>query len=162
MIQSLLFSGVSIAMATKKSAILDSPSSELAQLMKKDPSGIEKDIVARGENLVGLFHDNNYTARGFSEINELKVDIIKKAIEDIAGGVITLRASTLGLTFSENRLVSYVASHGTSPKGSVVFSVSWKNIAAFKNWRADGKDTTSESDINAAIYYLTVEMSKLL
>jgi hypothetical protein len=134
----------------------------LAQFMRDNPNGIEKALAQRGENLIGVFSDPNFSTRGFADLKVQKIEILLQAIDDVAGGVIMLRTSMLGLQFFANKVVSFVSPHGTYPPGQVVFSVNWKDIAAFKNWRnGEGDDVTQES-LNYAIYFLTVAISRLL
>lgn len=135
---------------------------ELADLMKNDPGGIDEDLVTKGESLIGLYSDENYTVRRFPDLNTKKIDIIKRTIEDISMGVMILRTSTLGLTVRTNAVEPYIIPHGNLPNGNVIFSLNWKNIVAFKNWRSGESDPVSQDDINAAIYMLTVEISRLL
>lgn len=135
---------------------------ELSELMKNDPGGIDEDLVAKGEALIGTFADENYTTRRFPDLNAKKIEIIKRTIEDISMGVMILRTSTLGLTVRANSVEPYIIPHGNLPNGNVIFSLNWKNIVAFKNWRSGESDPVSQDDINAAIYMLTVEISRLL
>ena len=135
---------------------------ELADLMNQNPNGIERNIVTEGENLVGLFQDENFTVRRYPNLNEQKIDIIKRAIEDISSGVTILRSSTLGLSYGNGKILPYVSPHGTLPSGVVIFSISWKNVAAFKAWRFGEGDDVNQDHINAAIYFLTAEISALL
>jgi len=150
------------AQKIKKKSILDT-TVELAKLMHEDPTGIEKEILQAGENLVGIFSDPNYTKKRFKKLDQQKIETLKSAVEDISSGVQTLRSSTLGLSYKGNEINSYISPHGSTPEGTVIYSVNWKNIAAFKNWRNEGSETAvNQDDINSAIYYLTVEISRLL
>ena len=135
---------------------------ELAHLMKANPGGIEKDLSSMGAKLVGLFQDENYTDRRFADLTPQKIELLKKAIEDISAGVMILRSSTMGLAYRNNKISPYVSPHGTLPSGTVIYSITWKNIAAFKAWRFGDGDDIPEEEVNAAIYFLTTEISHLL
>ena len=141
---------------------IQSTSIRLAELMKKYPAGIEKALVQKGENLVGVFTDANFSTRGFADLNKQKIDVLAKAIEDISGGVLILRSSTVGLQFHNNKILPFVTPHGTVPPGQVIFSLNWKDVAAFKNWRNGEGDEISQDSINYAVYFITLEISKLV
>ncbi len=135
---------------------------ELSALMKESPGGIDQDVVTKGEELISLFNDDNYTPQRFPSLNANKIEILRRVIEDISMGVMILRSSSIGLTARNNELQPYIVPHGTLPQGNVVFSVNWKKIVSFKNWRKGSTDPVSQDDINTAIYFLTVEISRLL
>ena len=135
---------------------------ELAKIMNKDPDFVEDDTLQKGENLVGLFFDTQYTDRRFKGLTEQKVEVLKQAISDISSGVMTLRTSSIGVSYKAGKMVTYVSPLGSLPEGTVVFSVNWKNIAAFKNWRHGEEVDVPQEDVNAAVYRLTYEISKLL
>lgn len=147
--------------AIKTNTLTDS-SDELAFLMKQSPQQVEKELIQNGENLVGIFEDPNYTHRRFQNLNRQKIEVLKSAIDDIGVGVMVLRSSNIGLNFKGKDIQNYISPHGSNPSGTVVFSVNWKNIAAFKNWRHGEGDDVSQNDINAAIYFLTFQISKYL
>ena len=135
---------------------------KLAAFMYENPTGIEKPLAQRGENMVGVFSDPNFSTRGFADLKKQKIEVLEKAIDDISGGVLLLRSSMIGLQFHNNKVVPFLTPHGSFPPGQVVFSINWKDIAGFKNWRnGEGDDVTQES-LNYAIYYLTLEISRLL
>ena len=136
---------------------------KLAQLMKSEPSGVEKPLLKRGEELVGVWSDPTYNLRRFPDLHKRKIEVLEKAIEDVSVGVMTLRSSSIGLLQKAGKLSPYITPHGSPPNGDVVFSINWKNIVAFKNWRReDGTDDISQDDINAAIYKLTASMAEFL
>ncbi len=137
-------------------------SEKLAQFMRENPNGIDAELVKQGENLVGVYADPNFKGRGLNNLYELKKTTFKQAVDDIAGGVMILRSSVLGVTFRNNKLMTFVSPHGTLPQGTVVFSLTWKDMAAFKRWRNQAGEADIPQDVlNSAIYFLTAEISKL-
>lgn len=134
---------------------------ELSQLMKESPADVDRELVKKGESLLGIFQDPNYTDK-FQNLKEVKREIYDMAINDIAAGVMVLRSSVIGVTFSVSKLKTYVTPHGSLPEGSVVFSISWKNIRAFRNWREGSEDEVTQEQINDALYALAFRLSKLI
>ncbi|GIL21267.1 MAG: hypothetical protein BroJett041_23810 [Candidatus Jettenia caeni] len=130
--------------------------------MKKQPELIEKELLQKGDQLVGIFHDYQYNLRRFPDLNEKKIAAISTAIEDISKGVVTLRSSSIGIMAKDRKLLTYITTHGSSPGGDIVFSVNWKNIVAFKSWRKDEGDDISQDDINTAVYRLAAAISDLM
>ena len=135
---------------------------KLSELMKQYPQNIEKPLVQKGENVVGVFADPNFSTRGFADLKKQKAEIIQQALEDIASGVLILRTSMIGLQFLNNKILNFITPHGTAPEGQVVYSVNWKDVAAFKNWRNGEGDDVSQESINSAIYSLAAELSRLI
>lgn len=154
--------GVANANQKQKKVEISESAMELAVLMKKDPEIFDQSLIQDGAELLGLFSDGNYTTRRFKDLSQLKISCLLNAIEDISKGVNVLRTSTLGLSFGGKSIGHYVSPHGTLPSGDVVFSVNWKNIVAFKNWRFDQGAEIPQEVINTAIYFLTYEISQLL
>ncbi len=144
------------------SAEILAASLELAQLMNQDRSGIEEDLATEGEKFIGIFCDENYTTLRFPDLHRERVAIIKKGIEDIAIGVMILRTSTLGLVSLNNEIQPYISPHGNMPKGNVIFSMNWKNLAKIRKWKPGDPEPVTQQEMNAAIYRLTVELSKSL
>lgn len=135
---------------------------ELSEMMSETPAGVDRSLAAKGEALLGIYFDENYTLDRFPDLNERKIEILRKVVEDVSMGVMTLRSFNIGLTTRNNKIEPYIVAHGKLPQGNVVYSVNWRNIVAFKNWRKGGGDPVSQDDINAAIYFLAVAISKLL
>lgn len=150
-------------MSAKKQKAVDVTSTalELAQIMKEDPSIIEKDEVQRGNELIGVFSDSNFKDT-FKDLKKLKVETIKMAIEDLAMGAMTLKTASVGLCFKQNRVQTFITPHGSPATGNVIFSINWKNIVAFKNYRAGEEEEIPQEDLNSAIYRLTLALSELL
>lgn len=134
---------------------------ELASYMKTAPELIEKDLVQAGEGLIAIYEDANF-GLSFKNMKDLRREAIEMAIQDISAGVMSLRSSTIGVSFRGNKLVTFVTPHGSSPQGTVAYSIAWKNIKAFQNWRETGEEDVTQDEINLAIYLLTVHLSKLV
>lgn len=134
---------------------------ELATHMRDDPSGINIELNRRGEELLGVFQDQNYRKQ-FKNLRAQKMHAIEMAARDISMGVSTLRSSTIGISFSEGKLIPFVTPHGSSPRGSVVFSISWRNTKAFRNWRSHEGVEVSQDEINMSLYCLAVILSEVV
>lgn len=144
----------------KKVDVLRS-SEELAQIMKKDPSFIEKDLIQQGDQILGIFTDESFRG-SFKNFDKMKIEAIKMAIEDIACGAPTLMSSTIGLTFKNNKIQTYIVPFGTMASGNVMFSINLKNRAAFKSWRDQEATDFAQEEVNTAIYRLTTLWSALI
>src|SRR5260370_53456 len=103
---------------------------ELALLFKQNTDLIEKSLVNQGETLLAFYQDPNFRT-SFQNLKKQKAEVLNMAIQDISNGVMTLRNSTIGISFRGKELKPYVSPHGSQPSGTVVFSISWKNIKAF-------------------------------
>lgn len=136
-------------------------SQELAELIRSDSSFIEKDVLNRGDELVGIYSDDSMRGT-FKDFNKMKIEAIKLAIDDLSAGGITLRRSTIGLTFSNGKFLTFIEPFGSTPAGNVVFSINLKNLFSFKNWRSDDGVEISQDDINVAIYRLAVSWAQYL
>ena len=134
---------------------------ELSELMKNHQGEQDEALVEQGQSLLAIYSDENYTPKRYPDLNTQKAELIKRVIEDISMGVMILRTSSLGLTVRNNKVEPYMVPHGKLPQGNTIFSINWKNIVAFKNYRHGDSDPVSQDDINAAIYLLTVELSRL-
>jgi hypothetical protein len=135
--------------------------SELAAILQQDPTLIEKDLVQRGDELLGIFSDDSFRD-SFKNFRQMKIEALKMAIEDISAGAPTLMTSTIGLTFKNNKIVTYIVPFGTMASGNVLYSINLKDRAAFKSWRNEDAFDVSQDDVNTAIYRLTVSWSQLL
>lgn len=138
-------------------------SRELAEIMKQDASAKERELLQAGDELLAFYEDPNFRV-SFQNLRRLKAEAIEMAIQDISSGVMTLRSSTIGVSFRGTALAPYITPHGSSPSGTVVFSIGWKNIKAFRNWRKDesAEDDISQDEINLAIYRLTALLSEVI
>lgn len=135
---------------------------KLAQILKEEPSLVEKPLLSAGDKLIAIYQDANFKD-SFRDFKSMKIEAIKVAIDDVAMGCKSLQESTIGLTFRDNKVQTFITTHGKSPGGSVMFSISWKNMIAFKNYRnMDGEIDIPEEELHAVIYRLTHELSTLL
>jgi hypothetical protein len=133
---------------------------DLSRFMAESPGDIDYSLIKRGQNLLALFFDQNFTD-SFQNLAELKKEMLLLAAEDIAKGVISLRSSVLGISFLHSKLKTYVIPHGSAPDGSVVFSISWKHIRSFQNWRNEDTADIDQEDLNACLYLISYELSKI-
>lgn len=134
------------------------PAEKMALILSEDPQGVDKDSFKRGDRLLVIFNDPNY-GRKMKGLPKYKIEVIMQAIDDLSGRGKILAESYLGVSFRDNKLQTFSSAYSESPKGSVIFKVGIKNIAAFQNWRNGAIDEIGQDDINAAIYRLTVEWS---
>ena len=135
---------------------------ELAEMMREEPAAIERELIHAGDELLAFYEDPNFRI-SFQNLKALKREAIEMAIQDISAGVMTLRSSTIGVSFRGSGLTPYITPHGSSPSGTVVFSISWKNIKAFRNWReTEGTDDITQDQINLSIYRLTAMLAELI
>lgn len=134
---------------------------ELAQMMKSNPSFIEKEELSIGQELLSLFQDNNFTD-GFQNLKTLKQEVLRQVIEDISMGGHKLKENSFGVTFKAGKLSTFTSPLGITAEGNVVFSITQKSKAAFKNWRNQDDDELSQDAINSAIYFLAATWSHLL
>lgn len=134
---------------------------QLAQLLKEDPQGIDKAEFKRGEILLTFFQDPNF-GPSFPNLRDFKTEIVVQAIEDMANRSKILSKSFMGVAFANNALETFNCEYGQSPKGNVVYKIGLRDVVAFQNWRSGQNSEISAEDINASIYRLTVEWSKLL
>jgi hypothetical protein len=140
---------------------ITSSSFELAKLIQQDPKLIERDLLNHGSEILALFEDSNFSD-SFQNFRQLKQELFKMALEDLAMGAITLKTSTIGLSFKDNKIKTFITPFGSMPQGNVMFSISLKNVVAFKRWR-DGLETEMPQDeLNAALYRVIVALSKVI
>lgn len=134
---------------------------ELAQLIKQDPKLIEKDLYSQGQELLALFQDSNFTD-GFQNFKELKKELFLSVLEDLGMGAITLKTSSFGLIFRDGKVKTFISPLGVQPQGNVMFSISLKNVAAFKNWRNGEQGELPDEELHAAVYRMTVALAEVL
>lgn len=134
---------------------------ELASLMRDDPSAIDRETLRRGGDLLAIYEDINFK-NSFQDLRNQKIAALGHAARDISEGGIILRSSVIGVTFKEGKMVPFVTPHGSSPTGSLAFSISWLQRRAFQNWRSDAGGETEQEDVNAALYRLAVCLSTIL
>jgi hypothetical protein len=135
---------------------------ELAALIKQDPSLVEKNLLSQGNSLLALFEDTNFS-NSFQNFKALKRELFCSALEDLAMGAITLKTSVMGLTFKEGKVKTFITPFGVNPDGNIMFSISLKSSAAFKNWRTSAADTEiSQEELNSAIYRIVIALSEVV
>lgn len=134
---------------------------ELAYFMQKEPKGVDRELIKRGDDLIAIFEDANFS-NGFKNLREQKINAIASACRDIAEGVKVLHSSVIGVTFHQGKMEQATVSLGTPPEGSFVFSVTWRAKRAFHAWRTEGAKEVSQDDINASLYRLAHTLSKVI
>lgn len=137
------------------------PASELAQILATDPNELNPSELNRGNSVLLIYSDENFGVR-FSDLKPLKLSVVKMAIEDISGRAQILSANTIGVTFLENKLQTFLTPFGGTTEGTIVYKVGIKNIIAFQKWRQGEPSEISQEDINSAIYRLVYEWANLL
>lgn len=128
--------------------------SELAAIFVENPGFAEKDLVAQGQALVGIFQDPTFK-EDTPNFRDLKFEALKMAIEDLAMGAMTLRSSTIGITREKGVVKNFISPIGVQPPGNSMYTINLKSSVAFKNFRFDEGDEFPQEIINASIYYLT-------
>jgi hypothetical protein len=133
----------------------------LAQMLKSDPQGLDKEHFARGDKMLTFYQDTNFGAN-FKNMNDLKVELLTNLIDDLADRARMLSKAFFGISFTNNKLQTFVCDYGKSPDGTVVYKVGLRDVAAFQRWRSGQNAEITADDINSSIYRLTVEWSRLL
>ena len=140
---------------------LDSSLEELALILSQDRSLIEKELVRKGDEVLGFYTDN--TIRGsYKEFNRMRIEVIKIALDDVAKGAPCLKRSTVGVTLAHGKMKIFIEQLGLSPQGTVVFSINLKTSFAFGNWRKDPTVEFPQDDLNTAIYRLAVLWAEII
>jgi len=134
---------------------------ELAQMIKQDPSLVEKELLNLGNELVGFFEDSNFS-NGFQNYQQLKIELMNMVLEDLAMGAITLKTSHIGLTFQNGKIKTFITPFGVPPSGNLMMSISLKNVVAFQKWRSGVQGDIDQEHLNAAIYRVIVSLAKVL
>jgi hypothetical protein len=148
-------------MTTSDRANVLTPAFEFAKILAADPKELNQTELARGNNILLVYSDENFGVR-FPDLKDLKLGVIKLALEDISSRAQILSGNTIGITFLENRLQTYLTPFGCLTEGTIVYKIGIKNIIAFEKWRKGELSEISQEDINSAIYRLAYEWSKLL
>tara|TARA_B110001454_G_scaffold219202_1_gene251991 strand:- start:81926 stop:82369 length:444 start_codon:yes stop_codon:yes gene_type:complete len=137
------------------------PASEFAKILADDPKELNQAELNRGNSVLLVYNDENFGSR-FPDLNSLKLSVLKMAIEDISGRAQILSANSIGVTFLENKLQTFLTPFGGTTEGTIVYKIGIKNTIAFQKWRQGEATDISQEDINSAIYRLVFEWSKLL
>jgi hypothetical protein len=137
------------------------PASEVAKILADDARELNQEEVIRGNSVLLVYNDENFGSR-FTDLKSLKLSVLKMAIEDISGRAQILSSNTIGVTFFENKLQTFLTPFGGATEGVIVYKIGIKNALAFQKWRQGEASDISQEDINSAIYRLIYEWSKLL
>lgn len=137
------------------------PASEFAKILADDPKELNQAELNRGSAVLLVYNDENFGSR-FTDLKSLKLSVLKMAIEDISGRAQILSSNTIGVTFLENKLQTFLTPFGGTTEGTVVYKIGIKNVIAFQKWRQGESSEILQEDINSAIYKLIYEWSKLL
>jgi hypothetical protein len=137
------------------------PAQKLANIIKEDPSMIDRESYKRGDKLLVIFADPNF-GNSIKGMSRYKTEVIMEAIEDLAGRGKLLAEGTLCVLFSANKLKTSLVKFGESPDGNVVFKVGVRDTIAFQRWRNGAINEINQDDINAGIYRLTAAWAELL
>lgn len=148
-------------MRAEKQIDITGSSLELARMIQQDPSLIEKELLSHGSELISLFEDGNFSD-SFQNFKQLKQELFKMVLEDLAMGAMTLKTSTIGLSFKNNKVKTFISPFGSMPEGNVMFSISLKHIVAFKRWRSGEEAEMPQEELNAALYKVIVALSKVM
>lgn len=132
-----------------------------AELLKEDPRAVDRAELQRGERLLSLYQDANYSD-GFRNLRALKAELFKTVIEDLADRARVLSGSYYGVFFVKGQLKSGAFEYASSPEGSLVYKIALKDVAGFQKWRKGEGSSYTPEDLHAGIYLLTVELSRLL
>lgn len=137
------------------------PAEKFAYILHDDPKEINGAEVKRGDQFLLVYSDDNFGSR-FPDLKRMKLSVVKMAIEDISGRAQILSANTIGVTFLENKLQTFLTPFNSQTTGNVVFKVGIKNALAFQKWRQGEASEITQDDVNSAVYRLVVEWSKLI
>jgi len=137
------------------------PAAEFAKILADNPKELNQAELNRGNSVLLIYSDENFGSR-FTDLKSLKLSVLKMAIEDISGRAQILSANTIGVTFLENKLQTFLTAFGASTDGTVVYKIGIKNTIAFHKWRQGEPSDITQEDINSAIYRLIYEWALLL
>lgn len=137
-------------------------SRELASLMKGNPKAIDRNLLHKGAEVIGIFRDPNFGDQ-FAGRRALEADMLKFAIEDVSMGALSLANNQVGLTYRDRRIQTFMNPLGMPPAGNVVMSLSLKKRSAFKGFRSEETNNGLEQEeVDAALYYLTFLLSEVI
>lgn len=137
------------------------PALEFAKILSENPEEANKAEIHRGNKFILIFNDDEAASK-VPQVKDLKVTVLKMAIEDISGRAHILSTNTLGVTLLENEAQTFLTPFGTLTKGKIVYKIGIKNVSDFLKWRQGERCDISQEDVNSAIYALVYEWSKLL
>lgn len=137
------------------------PAESYARILARDPNEFNNIEFNKGNAVLLVYSDENF-GLNLPDFKELKLRVIKMAIEDMAGRAQILSNNTIGVTFVDNKLQTFLTPLGALTQGSIVYKLGIKDVLAFQKWRRDEPTSITQNDINAAIYRLVFEWSLLL
>lgn len=132
----------------------------LAALIGRDPGGIDRDEMRRGEKLLVVYQDPNFSD-GFKGLRVTKGELLREIITDLADRARKLSSGYYCLVFRNNLIEKVFLPYSEAPQGTLVFKVALKDVAGFQRWRKGEGSELSPDDLHAGIYLLTVELSRL-
>lgn len=133
----------------------------LAQIIKKDSEALDTETWSRGDQFLNIANDPTF-GKKIDDLSQLKISIIKEAIEDLANRGQVLAEAFIGLTYFENEVQTFICQNHEIPLGKVVFKIGIRNIEAFLQWRQGAVGMISADDINSGIYRLAALWAELL
>lgn len=134
---------------------------KLAHIMKEDSSAIDRIAAQAGDRFLIFFHDTNFTD-SFKDLRTKKIEVIQMAIDDLSQKGKMLAANFVGVSFLNGAMETFICEYGETPEGNVVYKIGLKDVAAFLRWRSGQNDEINQDTLNAGIYRLTLEWSRLL
>lgn len=149
------------APAKKPSPSFSETAMILAEIMKEDPTVIEKSEFDKGMAQIVINEDTNFS-NSFKGLRPMKIEVLQETIEDLSIGGDKLRSGIIGVTFYQNKLQKFYNTHDEKTNGTVVFAIALKKAVAFKNWRMNEGDELQQDEINTSIYFLTCLLAKLV
>ncbi len=148
----------------KKKEILksfDETTLELAQILKADPSALDKNDFEIGKEIISIFEDLNFS-KSLANYKVCRLKCIQEAISDLSTGAENLKSGAYGVQFLHNQFSNFYNLHNEKPDGTVAYSISLKEFVAFKNWRLTEGDEFPQEKVNHSIYYLTAILAQNL
>lgn len=127
---------------------------ELAHLMNAKPYLIETGLVNAGAAFLGLYEDENFGDR-FQNLTDLKTELFLTVCEDLAMGAVALKTSAIGLQFVNGSIRTFMTPYGSLDGANVLFSISIRKVAAFKNWRNVSEIDFQPAELHSGIYFIT-------
>ncbi len=134
---------------------------ELAQIIKKDSSALDTEAWSRGDDFLNIANEPTF-AKKIKGLSDLKISIIKEAIEDLSNRGQVLSQAFIGLTYFENEIQTFICQNSEIPLGKVVFKIGIKDLESFLQWRQGAVGTISSDDINSGIYRLAALWAEFL
>lgn len=134
---------------------------KLAEIMKEDSSAIDRLVSQAGDRFLVFFQDANFTD-SFKDLRSKKIEVIQSAIDDLSQKGRMLGGNFIGVSFLNGAMETFICEYGQSPEGNVVYKIGLKDVAAFLKWRNGQNDDINQDTLNAGIYRLTLEWSRLL